>query len=177
MQIPASFFPRLQPIASLLGGIICLLTLAAYCTYQVATKNLLMPGHCTAGLLDLILCASQKWPTPLCRPATQATQHTRKAKLSRSSRQPQNLFAPTQGLHTQSEHNRGEPKPVFPLLFLRQVVYPELQRRQITRARKRRLQTSVLKGLASTASPFGSLLLPSGDLNDEVCLKAEYAVS
>lgn len=36
------------------------------------------------------------------------------------------------------------------------------------RARKRRLRTSVLKSLASSASPFGSLLLPSGELNDEV---------
>ena len=57
------------------------------------------------------------------------------------------------------------------------MVYPELQRRQITRARKRRLRTSVLKGLASTASPFGSLLLPSGDLNDEVRLIAESVFS
>jgi hypothetical protein len=48
------------------------------------------------------------------------------------------------------------------------VLYPELQKRQMVRARKRRLRTSVLKSLASTASPFGSLLLPSGELNDEV---------
>lgn len=51
-----------------------------------------------------------------------------------------------------------------------QVLYPELQRRQIMRARKRRLRTSVLKSLASSASPFGSLMLPSGELNDEVSL-------
>lgn len=35
-QIPSSFFPKLQPIASLLGGIICLASLAAYCAYQVS---------------------------------------------------------------------------------------------------------------------------------------------
>ena len=35
VQVPASFFPRLQPIASLLGGIICLASLAGYCAYQV----------------------------------------------------------------------------------------------------------------------------------------------
>jgi hypothetical protein len=51
-----------------------------------------------------------------------------------------------------------------------QVVFPELQKRQMVRARKRRLRTSVLKSLASSASPFGSLLLPSGDINDEVTL-------
>ena len=51
-----------------------------------------------------------------------------------------------------------------------QVVFPELQKRQMVRARKRRLRTSVLKSLASSASPFGSLLLPSGDINDEVML-------
>jgi hypothetical protein len=50
------------------------------------------------------------------------------------------------------------------------VVFPELQKRQMVRARKRRLRTSVLKSLASSASPFGSLLLPSGDINDEVIL-------
>jgi Ca2+/Na+ antiporter len=85
IQVPASFFPRLQPIASLLGGIICLVSLAGYCAYQV--------------------------------------------------------------------------------------VFPELQKRQMVRARKRRLRTSVLKSLASSASPFGSLLLPSGDINDEVVMK------
>ncbi len=52
------------------------------------------------------------------------------------------------------------------------VLYPELQRRQIMRARKRRLRTSVLKSLASSASPFGSLMLPSGELNDEVSYDA-----
>jgi hypothetical protein len=50
------------------------------------------------------------------------------------------------------------------------VVFPELQKRQMVRARKRRLRTSVLKSLASSASPFGSLLLHSGDINDEVML-------
>lgn len=49
-----------------------------------------------------------------------------------------------------------------------QVLFPELQKRQMVRARKRRLRTSVLKSLASTASPFGTLLLPDGGINDEV---------
>ncbi len=39
MQIPSSFFPKLQPIASLLGGIICLASLAAYCGYQVSSDG------------------------------------------------------------------------------------------------------------------------------------------
>lgn len=34
-QIPSSFFPALQPLASLLGGIACILCLAGYCAYQV----------------------------------------------------------------------------------------------------------------------------------------------
>mmetsp|Transcript_10171 Transcript_10171/g.30570 ORF Transcript_10171/g.30570 Transcript_10171/m.30570 type:complete len:554 (-) Transcript_10171:2400-4061(-) len=85
IQIPSSFFPALQPLASLLGGIACILCLAGYCAYQV--------------------------------------------------------------------------------------IYPELQKRQIGRARKRRLQTDVLKGLASSASPFGTLLLDNGDLNDAVVMK------
>lgn len=55
-----------------------------------------------------------------------------------------------------------------------QVVFPELQKRQMVRARKRRLRTSVLKSLASSASPFGSLLLPSGDINDEVMLTRRH---
>ena len=45
----------------------------------------------------------------------------------------------------------------------------------MVRARKRRLRTSVLKSLASSASPFGSLLLPSGDINDEVMLTRRRA--
>lgn len=85
IQLPASFFPKLQPVSSLLGGIICLASLAAYCAYQV--------------------------------------------------------------------------------------LFPELQKRQMMRARKRRLRTSVLKSLASTASPFGTLLLPDGRINDEVVMK------
>lgn len=85
IQVPSSFFPKLQPIASLLGGIVCLLCLAAYCTYQV--------------------------------------------------------------------------------------LYPELQRRQMMRARKRRLHTNILKGLASSAMPFGSLLHENGAVNDEVVMK------
>jgi hypothetical protein len=49
-----------------------------------------------------------------------------------------------------------------------QVLYPELQRRQMMRARKRRLHTNILKGLASSAMPFGSLLHENGAVNDEV---------
>lgn len=42
------------------------------------------------------------------------------------------------------------------------MVNPELQRRKMQRAHKRRLHTAMLKRLAHSATPFGSLLVEGG---------------
>lgn len=57
VQVPASFFPRLQPIASLLGGIICLVSLAGYCAYQVI-RNVL-PAETPQSTLHRRQCSSR----------------------------------------------------------------------------------------------------------------------
>ena len=55
--------------------------------------------------------------------------------------------------------------------LLLQVIYPDVQKRIIERARKRRLRLTVLKSLATTATPFGTLLLAEGGLNLDVADK------
>ncbi len=51
------------------------------------------------------------------------------------------------------------------------MIYPDVQKRIIERARKRRLRLTVLKSLANTATPFGTLLLAEGGLNLDVADK------
>ena len=51
------------------------------------------------------------------------------------------------------------------------MIYPDVQKRIIERARKRRLRLTVLKSLANTATPFGTLLLVGGGLNLDVADK------
>jgi len=41
LQIPAFFAGPLQPLASLIGGIVCLLALAGYCAHQAHPLSLL----------------------------------------------------------------------------------------------------------------------------------------
>ena len=67
---------------------------------------------------------------------------------------------------TLSQHKRHCPPDASQTRL--QVIYPDVQKRIIERARKRRLRLTVLKSLANTATPFGTLLLAEGGLNLDV---------